>query len=325
MMVDELNPGGYVMKLQQFEYVIAVDTYRHFATAAEKSFVTQPTLSMMIQKLEDELDLQIFDRSRHPVVPTAAGEAVIAQARVISREVRRLKEIVNEMRGELSGELSLGVIPTVAPYLLPLFLKDFLRSHPNLKLKIIELTTAQILERLKRHQIDAGILATPLNDESIREIPLYYEQFVVYASSDEALLKKKQLIPSDIDVRHVWLLEEGHCLRSQVLNLCEVHSQPLDLDNLEYEAGSIETLKKMVELHHGMAVLPELAIQDLSKAKQRNVRSFKAPVPSREISIITYQHFVKQHIVEALREAIMATIPKEMCDQKRKSIVDIEP
>ncbi len=313
------------MNLQQLEYVIAVDTYRHFATAAERCFVTQPTLSMMIHKLEEELELQIFDRSRQPVVPTEGGEAIVAQARVISRELRRLKEVAHEQRGELSGEIKLGIIPTVAPYLLPMFLREFLLAHPRLRMKISELTTAQIVERLERHQIDAAILATPLHHARIREIPLYYEELVVYASSDEKLMKKKMVVPADIDIQHVWLLEEGHCLRSQVLNLCELRSREQDIDNLEYEVNTIESLVRMVDMNTGVAVLPQLALREFSKAKLRSVRRFKSPVPAREISIVSYQHFVKQRIVDALSDAIRAAVPVEMRTKARKSLAEVMP
>ena len=250
----------YKMNLQQLEYIIAVDNYRHFSEAAAKSFVTQPTLSMMIQKLEDELGVKIFDRSKQPVVPTKAGEAVIAQARMVMQESNRMHEVVRELKGELKGELRLGIIPTVAPYLLPLFLTSFIRKYPNLKVKITELTTENIIEKLKLNLLDAGILATPLNNPLLNEQVLYYEQFVVYASKEEKLMKKKYLLPGDINPNHLWLLEEGHCLRNQILNLCELRRKELETSNLEYVTGSIETLKKMVDMNNGITILPELAI-----------------------------------------------------------------
>ena len=315
------------MNLQQLDYIIAVDNHRHFATAAEKCFVTQPTLSMMIQKLEQELDIKIFDRSKQPVVPTEAGAVVIAQAKIILQEARRIKEVIQEMKGdlkgELKGEIKIGIIPTVAPYLLPVFLSGFLKKYPLLKIKIAELNTEQIIEKLKRHQLDAGILATPLNNVSIKEFPLYYEQFVVYASKEEKLMKKKFLSPADIDTNHLWLLEEGHCLRAQVLNLCELRKKELETSNLEYEAGSIETLKKMVDMNKGITILPELAIKELTKAEQKQVRHFKQPAPVREISIVTYHHFVKQRIIDALKAEIIHAVPAEMLSMKRKQVTEV--
>ncbi|MEP7253677.1 MAG: LysR substrate-binding domain-containing protein [Ginsengibacter sp.] len=312
------------MTIQHLQYILAVDTNRHFAKAAEKCFVTQPTLSMMIRKLEDELGVKIFDRSKQPVVPTEAGEKVIAQAKMILQEVNRMEVIISELKGEIKGELKLGIIPTVAPYLLPLFLNSFLKKYPRLKIKITELTTRQIIERLRSHHLDAGILATPLNNDSLSEQPLYYEQFVVYASGDEKLMKKKFLMPGDIDPNHLWLLEEGHCLRSQVLNLCELRKKELENSNLEYEAGSIETLKKIVDFNNGVTILPELALKDLSATDLKNVKHFKPPVPAREISIVTYRHFVKQRIVDVLREEISNSIPPEMLTQKRKTVTLID-
>ncbi len=312
------------MNLQHLRYVLAVDTYRHFAKAAEKCFVTQPTLSMMIQKLEEELDVKIFDRSKQPVVPTEAGELVIKQAKVILQEASRMKQILSELKGQVKGELKLGIIPTVAPYLLPLFLNSFLKKFPLLKIKITELTTQQIIEKLKNHHLDAGILATPLNNNSLNEQPLYYEQFVVYASANEKLMKKKFLLPDDIDTNHLWLLEEGHCLRSQVLNLCELRKKELETSNLEYEAGSIETLKKIVDFNSGITILPELALKELIPKDMKNVRHFKPPVPVREISIVTYHHFIKQQMIDILKEEICNSVPAEMLTAKRKLVTSID-
>lgn len=312
------------MNIQQLKYVLAVDAQRHFAKAAQKCFVTQPTLSMMIRSLEDELGIKIFDRSRQPVVPTEAGEVVIAQAKIILREAGRMKEIIHELKGEIKGELKLGIIPTVAPYLLPLFLNSFLKKYPRLKIKISEFTTQQIIEKLRHHYLDAGILATPLNNETLNEQPLYYEQFVVYASSNEKLMKKKYLIPGDIDTNHLWLLEEGHCLRTQILNLCELRKKGLETSNLEYEAGSIETLKKMVDMNNGITILPELALNELNVKDKKFVRHFKPPVPVREISIVTYRHFVKQRMVDILKEEICNSVPQEMLTVKRKLVTKIE-
>lgn len=312
------------MNIQHLKYILEVDTQRHFAKAAQKCFVTQPTLSMMIQKLEEELGVKIFDRSKQPVVPTEAGEAILKQAKIILQEADKMKIIVDELKGELKGELKLGIIPTVAPYLLPLFLNSFLKKYPLLKIKIAEFTTEQIIEKLKNHQLDAGILATPLNNDALKEQALYYEQFVVYASSNEKLMKKKFLIPNDIDINHLWLLEEGHCLRSQILNLCELRKKGLKTSNLEYEAGSIETLKKMVDMNNGITILPELALKELNTKDKKFVRHFKPPVPAREISIVTYRHFVKQRVIDILKEEICRSVPIEMISGKRKQVTKIE-
>ncbi|GAC1382634.1 MAG: hydrogen peroxide-inducible genes activator [Ginsengibacter sp.] len=308
------------MNFQQLEYIIAVDNLRHFGRAADFCFVTQPTLSMMIQKLEDELETQIFDRSKQPTVPTQAGTAIILQARKVLFEASRMKEVVNDLNGELIGELRLGIIPTVAPYLLPLFLSSFIKKYPLLKLRIIEQTTEEIIDKLKQQHLDAGILSTPLNNITLHERPLYYEKFIVYAPGNKELMKKKFVIPADINTNNLLLLEEGHCMRAQAINLCELRKSDIVVSNLEYEAGSIETLKKMVDISNGITILPELAAKDLTRSEQKNIRHFKAPEPVREISIVTYHHFIKQRILEVLSDEIQKVIPDDMLSSKRKSI-----
>src|SRR5688572_29826793 len=201
----------------QLEYIVAVDTWRHFAVAAEKCFVTQPTLSMQIQKVERALGILLFDRSKQPVIPTEAGIVVVAQAKVILREAGRIPEILSEMRGKVEGEMRLGIIPTIAPYLMPLFINKFLKKYPGIKLIIHELITEEIVDRLKKGQLDAGLLSTPLDEKSISEDPLFYEEFVVYISRDDKSFTKKYLLPKDIEVSRLWLLEEGHCFRSQIM------------------------------------------------------------------------------------------------------------
>jgi LysR family hydrogen peroxide-inducible transcriptional activator len=312
------------MNLQQLEYIVSVDTWRHFSTAAEKCHVTQPTLSMMIQRLEEELDIKIFDRSKQPVVTTTIGDKIIEQARIILSETKQLKKLVAEQKGETRGDLHIGIIPTVAPYLLPLFLNGFLKKYPNIKLRISEFTTHQIVTQLEKQQLDAGILATPLKMASVKEQPLFYEQFVVYASPDEKMMKKKYLLADDIDVNHLWLLEEGHCLRSQVVNLCELKRQETLMQNLDYQAGSLETLKKMVDLNNGITILPELALRDLTKKQQKKIRYFRPPAPVREISIATYRYFVKYNLIEVLKKEILASLPSGMKEAGRKNITQID-
>jgi LysR family transcriptional regulator, hydrogen peroxide-inducible genes activator len=312
------------MNLHQLEYIVAVDTHRHFATAASKCFVTQPTLSMMIQKLEHELGIQIFDRSKQPVVTTDVGKEIIFQARRILDEAGRIQEIAHNYKGEVKGELRVGIIPTLSPYLLPLFLNNFLKKYPQVKVKIMELTTQKIVDKLTSQVLDAGILATPLNLSTIAEDPLFYEEFVVYTSAQESNLKKKYLLAEDIDVDRLWLLEEGHCLRSQVINLCELKKREVESHNLDYEAGSIETLKKIVDLSKGITILPELAVKELHRSQLSQIHYFKPPAPVREISLVTYHHFIKTRLIEALREEILKTIPEKMKYAKKRHVAEIE-
>ena len=310
------------MTLVQLEYIVAVDTWRHFATAATKCCVTQPTLSMQLQKIEAELGVQLFDRSKVPVVPTAEGVEIIQQARVILKEVERLSEVTHERRGELVGELRLGILPTIAPYLLPLFLKSFLQTYPGIRLKVTELTTEVLVDRLNKNLLDASLVVTPLNDPRIFEQPLFYEAFVVYVSPAEAAYRKRYVLAEDIDVRHLWLLEEGHCLRSQIMNLCELKSRMQENNNFHYEAGSIETLKKMVEMQNGITILPELAVQDLSPQQLKMVRHFKPPVPVREVSLVTHRSFVKKRLLDALHREIILAVPPDMQHKGSRTVVE---
>jgi len=312
------------MNLQQLEYIVAVDTHRHFVKASEHCFITQATLSMMIKKLEEELGVKIFDRSKVPVMPTDVGKSIIEQARITLKESKKIEEIVSHQKGTLKGHLRLGIIPTLAPYLLPLFLQNFLQQYPHVKLHISELNTETIIKQLEAQRLDAGILATPLNRQALTETPLFYEQFVVYVAPGNKLIKKKYMLPSDLDINQLWLLEEGHCLRNQALNLCELKKKEAELHHLDYEAGSIETLRKLVKINEGITIIPELAIADLPEAEKDCIRYFKAPAPVREISIVTYRHFVKQRLIEALEKMILKQLPAAMLDSQQKMITGIE-
>jgi LysR family hydrogen peroxide-inducible transcriptional activator len=311
------------MVLQQLEYIVAVDTHRHFLRAAESCYVTQATLSMMIKKLEEELDTIIFDRSKQPVVPTDVGEKIIAQARRILGETAKMKELVNHERGELSGELRLGIIPTIAPYLLPMIVKEFTRQYPKISLYINEFTTDNIIEKLKTGQIDVGILATPLKEKTIKEQPLYYEKFFLYVNTGEKGYDKQFVLPKNIDVDRLWLLEEGHCMRSQILNLCELKRQSAVHDRLHYEAGSIETLMNLVDQDYGITIIPELKTMTMTEAQKKQLRYFKPPTPVREISIVTHYEYVKERMVRALQHVITDAVPQEMLSNKKLNVVDI--
>jgi LysR family transcriptional regulator, hydrogen peroxide-inducible genes activator len=295
------------MNLQQLDYIISVDMYRHFGKAASACHVTQPTLSMMIQRLEEELEVKIFDRNKKPVVPTETGALIIEQARVVLKEAARMREIVQTQKEVPEGNLHLGIIPTLAPYLLPLFLKSFLEKYPKVHLKIEELTTDNLVDKLKKGLVDVGVLVTPLHIPAIREIPLFYEAFLVYSSHE---YDKEYLLPEDIDPNELWLLEEGHCFRSQILHLCELRRKS-DF-GLEYEAGSIETLKRLVDHQNGVTILPELATHSLLPERRRLLKPFRPPAPVREVSLATHRDYVKKHLIDVLQEEILAAIPDRM-------------
>ena len=310
------------MTLVQLEYIVAVDTYRSFVAAAEKCFVTQPTLSMQVQKLEDMLGVKLFDRSKQPINPTEIGVQVIAQARTILQEAGKVKELINSQKVEISGEFRIGVIPTVAPYLLPKVIASMLSNYPELKLVIWEYTTEDILAHLKTGVLDCGILATPLADVNIIEYPLYYENFVGYINKGSKLYKKKLIDPTDLNEENVWVLNEGHCMRNQVLNICR-STKNNRLQGLEYNTGSVETLVKMVDLNGGATLLPEFGAEELTGKQQSRLRRFKAPEPVREISLVTHKNFIKHRMLKVLENEILTIIPKQMKNKKKKDVVGV--
>jgi len=311
------------MTFVQLEYLVAVDTWRHFARAAEHCFVTQPTLSMQIQKLEKELGVKIFDRSKQPVVATEAGAAIISQARRILTERDSMQEMLQAKKGFITGELKIGIIPTLAPYLLPLFIPAFTKKYPMVKLTVNELTTDLLVSRLYDGRIDAGILVTPLNENGIKEQPLFYEEMMAYVSRKNAAYKKTYMLPQDIDPNKLWLLEEGHCFRSQIVNLCELRKASREGSHFEYEAGSIETLRRMVELNDGITILPELATLNLTNKQLELIRHFKKPTPMREISLATHRDFVKKRLIDALKIAIENALPDKVKKNKNAFVVPV--
>ena len=311
------------MNLQQLEYIVAVDTHRHFEKAAAQCFVTQATLSMMIKKLEQELDVIIFDRSKQPVLPTEIGKEIIEQARIILKETQQLKLISKEVKSGSVGTLRIGVIPTIAPYLLPLFLTEFLKKHPSIKLKIVEQTTEHLLQLLSSDKLDVAIMATPLTEKGFAEKHLFYEEFKVYVAEENKSLKKKYILAEDIDINKLWLLEEGHCLRSQVLNLCEIQKQQAIVHHLDYETGSIESLLKITEMNGGITIVPELATVHFEKKGKDKLRHFKPPVPVREISLVTYRHFVKKGLLQILEKEIIDAVKPLIQKKSETDVISI--
>jgi LysR family transcriptional regulator, hydrogen peroxide-inducible genes activator len=311
------------MTLTQLEYIVAVDTWHHFAKAAEKCFVTQPTLSMQLQKLEQELGVNIFDRSKQPVVATEAGAEIIAQARRILSERDVLLERIQSRKGFVTGELRIGIIPTLAPYLLPLLIPAFTKKYPLVRLVVTEMTTELTVARLREGRIDAGILVTPLNENGIREQPLFYEEMVAYVSRKNAAYQKTYVLPQDIDPDKLWLLEEGHCFRSQIVNLCELRRASREGSHFEYEAGSVETLKRMVELNDGITILPELATLNLAPRQTELIRHFRKPSPMREVSIVVHRDFVKKKLIEVMRQEIIQAIPEKISKNKSTLVIPV--
>jgi len=309
------------MTLTQLEYIVALDSWRHFVSASEKCFVTQPTLSMQIQKLEEELGVKIFDRTKQPVIPTEMGMGIIAQARIVLREAGMIREMISEQKDTMTGEIRIGIIPTLAPYVLPPLFKNIREKYPQVNLVIKETITEEIILELKNNRLDCGIVVTPLKDSSIKEDILFYEELFVYVSRKNVLHDKKYVLPTDIDPSQLWLLEEGHCFRSQILNLCELRKY----SNLHfrYETGNIETLKRMVDKSDGITILPELAVMEFTKAEMNHVKRLKEPSPAREVSLVTHRDHLKTKLIKTLKEEILTIVPKPMQKLNKKKVVEI--
>lgn len=306
------------MNFQQLEYILALEKTGQFIAAAQSCFVTQATLSHMVKKLEEELGVGLFDRDTTPITPTPTGKEILRVAREIIHLRSEMFEVVLEQTDTVSGEFRLGIIPTLAPYMLPVFLTPFLAKYPEVTLVIHELTTDEIVNRLKNHDLDAGLLAIPVQDKTLVTYHLFFEEFLVYAPSLDPLLKKKYVLPNEIDVNRLWLLEEGHCLRDQVVNLCELKSREKAMHRLDFAAGSLETLRRMVEMNQGITILPDLAARELSTDQEKNLRHFKDPSPVREIGLITHKHLSKKKIFSVLEATIMDNLPSRYKNQRKK-------
>jgi LysR family hydrogen peroxide-inducible transcriptional activator len=309
------------MTLTQLEYIVALDTARHFVMASEKCFVTQPTLSMQIQKLEEELGVKIFDRTKQPVIPTEIGVAIVAQARSILHEAQGIKQLISDQKDMLTGELRIGIIPTLAPYLLPPLYKYVREKYPQIHLIIREAITEEIIRELKNNRLDCGIVVTPLKDPSIREDILFYEELFVYVSKKNSLYDKRYVLANDIDPSQLWLLEEGHCFRSQVLNLCELRKST-DF-HFKYETGNIEALKRMVDKSDGVTILPELVVMEFSKSQMRLVKRLKEPTPAREVSLVTHRDYIKSKLIQTLKDGVLHVVPPQMQRLQKKKVVEI--
>jgi len=297
------------MNIQQLEYIVAVDRLKNFTRAADACFVTQATLSAMVKKLEEELGLLIFDRKSNPPVTTDAGKIIVEDAQKVLMHLRVLTERVSDMKGKIAGKIRIGIIPTIANSLLPRVLRGLMKAYPDLEFDITERTTDNILRSLKEGTIDAGILATPIAGEPIEKRVLYYEALMVYGDSG---LNKKYLLPEDVRDQQIWLLEEGHCLREQFINLCSLKKKQHTPKNLKLEASSFETLLNLVDEFGGLTLIPELFYQSLPPLRKEKVIFFADPMPVREISMVYVRPFAKMRAVDAISGLIEHLIAKEL-------------
>ena len=295
------------MTIIQLEYLLAVANHGSFSQAAEKCFVTQPSLSMQVKNLEEELGVILLDRSKKPVIPTEAGTLVLNQAREAVMAFRRVTEAVNDLKGEVSGLLRLGVIPTIAPYLLHRFVPEFTRKYPKVELQIKEMVTADIVAALNRDMLDAAILAGGTSPGEIIEEELFDDRFYAYVSPMHPLYERSNIRIEDIDVKHLLLLSEGNCLRDQVLELCQARrSMP---SHYSFESGSLDTLMRIVDCTSCLTIIPEMAVEYIPADRRDRLKTLSKGATSRKIAVAVRRTYVKNSIIRALTETILANVP----------------
>ncbi len=308
--------------ITQLQYIVSVDTYRHFALAAEKCFVSQPTLSMQIKKLENELDIILFDRSKQPVIPTDIGIKIIEQARIILKEENKIQEIIKAHNNEISGNLIIGIIPTLATSLIPRFLGSFTKKYPLVSLDIREMKTETILEDLKADIIDVGILVTPIPDKSLKSTPLFWEEIKLYVNQKHNIYRKEDVKIEELGNDDLWLLSSGNCFQSQVINLCASREQNMGKSRFTYQSNSFETLIRMVDKEGGYTLLPELTVIDLPMSKTKQVKGFSNFTPLREVSTVAARNFTKSRLIESLNFCIRESVSPVMHYKERGQIVE---
>lgn len=313
------------MTLTQLEYVLAVHEHQHFGRAAQSCFVTQPTLSMQLQKLEEELQVTIFDRSKNPIQVTNEGQVVVEQAKKVIHEHKKLYSMIEESKNEIQGQFRLAVIPTLSPFIIPLFAKSFNENYPKVNLQITENKTEDIIRMLKDDEIDAGLLVTPLHEKNIEEKALYYEPFYLFVAKDHPFAQKDKIKEDELDINEIWLLNKGNCFRDQVLRICSRAKEAEITNPINFESGNFETLKNMVLNGSGYTVLPHMAVKQLPDDQKKLVRNFALPRPTREVSLVHMKDCVKQKILGALEEEILASVPDDLrdMDSEGTEIIDI--
>ncbi|MCL3781638.1 hydrogen peroxide-inducible genes activator [Prolixibacteraceae bacterium JC049] len=312
------------MQLNQFTYFIALEKYGSFSKAAEAVGISQPALTLQIQKLEEELGYRLLDRSRKPFQVTREGEAFLERALDIVQRVDELKDLSIEMSEEIAGHLRVGIIPTVAPYLVPLFIDDLQKKYPQLHLEIQELKTEEIVEELKRGNIDCGILTTPIQAGSVIKRALFYERFYLYVSEGHELFQKDEIDLNDVDFSQLWYLQEGNCFQNQVNSICQLSGQTDGTEHLVYKSNSIESLRRIVESKRGITFIPELATIDIPVELEDWVKDIAGIPPLREVSLVLTRSQAKERQVEALTTILLNNIPGRMKKKPEGLIIDTD-
>ena len=312
------------MTLVQLEYILAIAENGSFVEAAAKCFVTQPALTTQVKNLEKELDVIIFDRTRKPIIPTEIGKQIIDQAQEILMQAKKIPDLVTEFNTVVKGDLRLGIIPTVAPYLIPKFINKYNEIWKEVNLNVIEEITEVIISKLKRGEMDVGIIATPIDTKGILSFPLYYEKFYGYVSPNSEKFFKEKLTSDDLDLTDLWLLKEGNCFRDQVINVCQRTVEDEFHNHFRYESHNIESLKRIVEVKDGMTLIPQLAAEHISKDKKDMLKEISDIEPYREISLVVSRQFLKKRIIDSLRETIIDQLPEEMKASPKGIIIETD-
>ncbi len=312
------------ISLVQLEYVLALSTHGSFVAAAEHCHVTQPTLSMQLKKMEEELGVLLFDRSKQPLMPTYVGAKVVEQARATLHEAHKIREIVQESQGVVKGELHIGIIPTLSPYLLPLFIGEFSRKYPGVQLQVQDLQTEEILSRIKKDLLDVAILVTPTRDPAVVEKALFYEEFYAYLHPDIARQKSGNAIEiEELLENRLWMLQEGNCFRNQTFNLCGMNQLRYKDLQFRYESGNLHTIIKMVEHEGGATLIPQLAANDLPEKAKEQLKFIGRNHPVREVSLVYSRKFAKIGLIQKLEEELLHSLPQEVLRNPSKNIVEI--
>jgi LysR family hydrogen peroxide-inducible transcriptional activator len=310
------------MNIAQLEYLKELHRCGSFSVAAEKLGITQPALSLQIQKLEEELDFKLLNRTKRPFQFTDEGQLFYEKSLDVLAQIEQLKQISIELGEEIQGNLTVGIISTLAPYLIPFFIHQLNREYPALQIEISELKTEEIISELKVGNLDCGIISTPVSAKNLSIVPLFYERFYAYVSEQHPLFSVETIKIKDIDEVDVWYLSEGNCFQNQINSVCRINQQKQKGQNLVYHSNSIESLRRIVENKSGITFIPELATINIPTEQEELIKEFEGKQPIREISLITTKRLVKERQVEVLQKIIQQNIPKRMLTKPDSWIVD---
>lgn len=313
------------MNLHQLEYALALQKTRNYSRAASNLGISQPTLSIQIKKLEENLGLTLFHRTPRQVSVTTQGKAFLERAQLVVTQARQLQSFALELQEEVTGDLTIGVIPTLAPYLVPLFINRLNEQFGQLKLHIKEALTEEIVEGIKSGDFDGGIISTPIQSRvQFASMPLFYEGFRLFVSSDHPLYPKDSIDVKSIPLSDIWLLKEGNCFRDQVDNICEIaHQKGGPATLFFFESNSIESLCRIVEYRGGVTFLPELTTLHLSSEREEMIKTLNGPERVREISLIHLPNHSRIHVLDQLAQVIRQSVPKRLLQQNERVMVPI--